>query len=121
MRAMLVHPGASRFIFDVRIPYSEAALAACLGGAPESSCSEGTARRMAAKALEGGTLGIACTAALRTTRDRKGEDRAHLCFKTTDREEHRCIDLPVLSREEQDEYLSRELIARLADFLGVAP
>mgnify|MGYP001823751362 CR=1 FL=1 len=117
VHALLSHPGASRFVVDVRIPYSPESLAEFLGETPESACSEETARRMAAKALDGATLGVACTAALQTNRERRGADRAHVCFLTADAAFAQSLEIPTGSRREQEAVLSGKLLRLLADFV----
>ncbi|MDZ8119832.1 CinA family protein [Pontiella sp. NLcol2] len=118
VHAMLVHPGASRFVLDVRIPYSAEALEKFLGDKPVSACSEAAARLMAAKALESGTLGVACTAALQTNRARKGADRAYICIQSLEKTVCKRIDLEPGTRAEQDTTLSEILLTLLADFVG---
>lgn len=82
--------GASRTLLDARIPYSSAALAELLGGAPKQACSEATARAMAMRAFQqarelGSTqpFGLGCSASLATDRVKKGEHRAHAAIQTT--------------------------------------
>ncbi|QBG47489.1 hypothetical protein EGM51_08830 [Verrucomicrobia bacterium S94] len=119
VHAMLIHPGASRFVLDVHIPYSPEALEVFIGEKPASACSGECARKMAARALEKGTLGIACTAALQTNRKRKGADRAYVCIQSAEKTVCRKIDLEPAARAEQDVVLSEHIIRLLAGFLGV--
>lgn len=116
VHCVLVHPGASRFVLDVRIPYSAEALEDFLGEKVASACSEETARKMAAKALEKGTLGVACTAALRTNRERKGADRAFICIQSAEKTVCERIDLEPDSRGAQDAYLSGVLLSMVSKF-----
>ena len=116
VQCMLSHPGASRFVLDVRIPYSPEALEEFLGKMPESACSEETARLMAVKALEKGTLGVACTAALQTNRERKGKDRAYICIQSETKTVCERVDIDSGSRAEQDAYVSGMLLTLLAQF-----
>ncbi len=116
VQAMLSHPGASRFVLDVRIPYSPEALQDFLGTKPASACSEETARRMAAKALEKGTLGVACTAALQTNRARKGADRAFICIQSARKTVCEKIEVPPGTRTEQDAFVSGRLLTLLAEY-----
>jgi nicotinamide mononucleotide (NMN) deamidase PncC len=117
VHCMLAHPGASRFVKDIRIPYSPEALEDFLGEPPESACSEKTARLMAAKALEKSTMGIACTAALQTNRTRKGADRAFICIQSQKKTACKCIDLDPGTRSEQDAFVSGMLLALIAEFV----
>ncbi len=116
VHCMLSHPGASRFVLDIRIPYSAAALEDFLGEKPDSACSEMTARLMAAKALEKGTLGIACTAALQTSRKRKGADRAFICIQSAQKTVCEKIEVEPGTRAEQDAFVSGMLLTLLARF-----
>ncbi len=116
VHCILSHAGASRFVLDVRIPYSAEALEDFLGVKPETACSEETARRMAAKALKKGTLGVACTAALQTNRERKGADRAYICIQSLDKTVCEKIDLEPGTRAEQDAFVSGMLLSMLAQF-----
>ena len=124
--ALLSHPGASRFVLEVQVPYSPGALAAYLGGEPARACSESTARAMADRALEHAAglgaerpLGVACTAALQTSRPRRGNDRAFVCFRRAGEEAFlQRLELSGTSRKEQEEELSTALLRALAGFVG---
>lgn len=125
IHAMLAHPGASRFVVDVRIPYSAEALHDFLGEQPASACSEETARRMAKTALEYAmrntqyAIAIACTAALQTNRERKGADRAYICIQSAEKMVFERIDLEPGTRGEQDAWVSGQILSMLAEFVGV--
>lgn len=85
-QAILAHPGASRFVLDVSIPYSTKAFENYL--IPErfegSFCSEAAAVELAKSAYDQAiyyapneeVVGISCTAAIKTSRVRRGSDRA---------------------------------------------
>lgn len=82
---LLSVPGASAFVLEARVPYSPAALAEWLGREPEQSCSRETALAMAvvawqrASQLAGSsatTIGVGCTAALTSSRPKRGDHRA---------------------------------------------
>ncbi|WP_136077971.1 hypothetical protein [Pontiella desulfatans] len=124
VHAMLAHPGASRFVLDIRIPYSPDALAGFLGKTPASSCSEDAARAMAqvafdhASSLTHHALGIACTAALQTKRTRRGADRAHICIQSAGQTVCEKVDVAPGSRSQQDAFLSGVLLDRIAEFVG---
>jgi hypothetical protein len=132
IHALMSHPGASRFVLEIQMPYSPPAMFDYLGESPDSFCSEAAASTMAGRAYERALIftlphgdgspimGIACTAALQTNRERKGADRAFLCIKTRKREEVRKIDLQSDTRAEQEEFLSSALLDFIAEFLGVA-
>ena len=125
VHALLSYSGASRFVVEAQVPYSTAALAAYLGMFPSQACSEPTARAMAAKALEragelGGKnpLGVACTAALKTRRVRRGSDRAFFCFQSLEKIFFQRVEIPEGSRAEQELFLSNRMLSDLAKFLA---
>ncbi len=127
VHALLVHPGASRFVIDVRIPYSPEALAEYLGDVSGPACSGKTAMQLGVTALnrasrlqshDSHTLGIACTAALQTNRIRRGSDRAFVCIKSAEREWVQQIKIEHGSRTEQEDALSAELLEVIAKFVG---
>lgn len=124
VHAMLVHPGASRFVLDVQVPYSRDAMNAFLEESPVSYCSEDTARKMAEKALEKGAcfaervVGIACTAALRTFHDRADPDRAYLCICSVERKLCETVELEPDKRQEQDAVVSDALLSLIARFVA---
>ena len=131
VHALLSHPGASRFVLEVQIPYTQRAMFDYLGETIESACSAETARTMAGRAFERAVvftltepvkipiLGIACTAALQTTRERRGEDRAHIHIKSRDNELARKIEFQSSDRKRQEEELGRALLESIAQFVGV--
>ena len=131
VHALLTHPGASRFILEAQIPYSPPAMFDYLGEKLDGFCSESAAQTMAERAYERALiftlsgdspqpiLGIACTAALQTTRERKGSDRAFLCIKSRKRETVRMLEVEPGSRADQEEVVSTALLQFIADFLRV--
>jgi nicotinamide mononucleotide (NMN) deamidase PncC len=124
VHALLSRPGASRFVFDVRIPYGQKAMDDLLGDVPLSYCSEATAKKMAQTAFNHASrfttqaLGIACTAALQTNRERGDDDRACLCICSADRTVWQTVELSGGSREEQDALVSKELLSYIARFVA---
>ena len=128
IHALLSHPGASRFLIEAQIPYSPEALSVYLGEAPSQFCSEETARQLAARALEHASsltphpsplnIGIACTAALQTTRERKGSDRAFICIQSSDKELLHKLELSPGNRAEQENVVSEMLLGLMAGFVG---
>ena len=80
MHALMAHPGASRFVLEVQMPYTVAAMRDYLGEEPEASCSEAAAVLLSERAYERAMIftlpvgddspimGVACTAALQTIR-----------------------------------------------------
>lgn len=92
---LLTVPGASRTVLEAAVPYSQAALAAWLGAAPEHACSNRTARAMAMAAFERAQrwaqasseplpalAGVACTASLASDRPKRGAHRIHVACQT---------------------------------------
>lgn len=130
VHALVSHPGASRFVLEVQIPYTVPAMRDYLGEEPQGSCSEETALLLAERAYERAMvftlpvgdsspiLGIACTAALETIRERKGADRAYLAIRSRKRQEVRKLELETGTRQDQEETVSRALLAFIAEFLG---
>ncbi len=129
--ALLSHPGASRLVLELQIPYSDHAMFDYLGKEIGPSCSEEAAITMAGRAFEravvfslrattpSSILGIACTAALQTTRERKGADRACICIKSRKDQVVYKIEFNGGDRFEQEERLTEELLNCIAAFLGV--
>ena len=124
---ILKHPGASRFVLEAIIPYSAPALIDYLDeDVMQAVCAE-TAEAMAEVAYERGRrldpfselVSVSCTAALKTSRHRRGDDRAHLCLKTKERCYARKVDLPDGSREDQETVLSQTIIRFINEYIGV--
>jgi len=91
--ALLQTPGASRSVLEATSPYSTAALADWLGGAPAQACAAETARSMAmasffrARELAPDAppdrlLGVGCTASLASDRPKRGDHRLHVATQT---------------------------------------
>jgi nicotinamide mononucleotide (NMN) deamidase PncC len=126
VHAILAHPGASRFVLDVQIPYCPEALAEYLGHEPVSACSEETARQLAQTAFNHASrltsraaLGVACTAALQTTRARRGSDRAFICIQSSDRTIFQPLEIDPGTRSQQDAWVSGSLLAKMYECVGV--
>lgn len=89
--ALVGIPGSSAVVDEALVPYARAAVDALLGGPQESYCGPRAARRLAMAAwqrgLRAGTpaasaVGVACTASLATTREKRGEHRAVVAVQT---------------------------------------
>ncbi|MCC7264725.1 MAG: hypothetical protein IT369_19590 [Candidatus Latescibacteria bacterium] len=128
---LLNHPGASRAVLEFQVPYGGAALAAYLGQTGPHGASAETARAMASRAYqrarafdpEGAVLGVGCTAALATSRDRRGEDRAHIALRA-DHEYHLYqlqFEKGAADRLAQEELLSRVVVEAVAAGCGLTP
>jgi hypothetical protein len=130
VHALLVHPGASRFVLEAQIPYSPEAMFGYLGETLGQFCSAEAAAVMAERALERALvfslstgnnvplLGISCTAALQTTRVRRGNDRAFICLKSRREKMVREVELSPGSRAEQEGEVSTALLNLIAEFVG---
>ena len=130
LHALLLHPGASRFVLEAQIPYSPEAMFDYLGEEMEQFCSEKAAATMAGRAFERALIcrmagrehfpivGIACTAALATNRQRRGHDRAYLCLKARHSQKTRSLELSPGSRVGQDEEVGSVLLNMIAEFVG---
>jgi hypothetical protein len=128
---LLDHPGASRAVVEIQIPYHAGALRDYLGAPGPHRVASKTAVHLAGRAfvrarqLAGGSrpIGLGCTAALATRRVRKGEDRAWVAVRL-DRE-YRLYELRfargAAGRLEQEEILSRLALAALDAACCVAP
>lgn len=121
---LLSEPGASATVLEARVPYAAAALRELLGSKPDQACSAATARAMAMaafqRALELTSLdpdaaveeqeifGLACTASLATTRQKKGAHRAHIALQSA--AATYTVDLPLSgSRAEEEDTLLETL------------
>ncbi|MFL2860822.1 MAG: hypothetical protein ACJZ85_04740 [Pontiellaceae bacterium] len=127
--SLLRVPGASRFVLEASVPYHKAALRAFLGTEPVSLCCSKVAGEMARIAYdramrwsgrESHCVGIACTAALQTRRERMGSNRAHLSVVLDRKRYYRLITLPAGTREDQELYLGRELLVYVHACLELA-
>ena len=126
LNALLTTPGASRFVVEAHVPYSPEALERFLGETSEHSVSSATACSLARKAFENvgqaGSLshvmGVSCTAALQTDRERRGEDRAFICIKTVEAEKLYALCFSKTSRAEQEALLSDWLLVLIAQAVG---
>ena len=85
---LLAVPGASRTVLDAVIPYSQAAQSAFLGTMVEQSVTAEAAAALARAAYQRAVqlstdetvplIGLSCTAALATDRQKKGDHRVHI-------------------------------------------
>lgn len=121
LNALLTTPGASRFVIEAHVPYSPEALERFLGETPEQSVSPETASKLAQTAVRGrdaGVIGVSCSAALMTDRQRRGEDRAFICIKTGEVEKLYSLYFSKTSRAEQEALLSDWLLVLIAQAVG---
>lgn len=133
---LLLVPGASRTVLEVTVPYAALALAQ-FTGQTSAAVSVDTAQRMARSALERArllrpsdttpVLGVGCTAALVTDRERRGTDRA--CLAIAGQTEVLSWEFTLdkasaaraaIGREAQDRVISDQVLQALAHASGVA-
>ena len=126
---LLNHPGASRAIIEAQVPYSERALAAYLASAGPHQASEQTARDMAGRAFVRaasfvepgqGCIGVGCSAALATSRPRRGADRGCIALRLacTYRLYTLRFEKGAADRLEQEEVLSRLALEAIVEACG---
>lgn len=97
---LLSVPGASRTMLEVKVPYSTSSLAEVLGHEPEAAYASSetaaelarAAYRQAANLSEFGAaiLGVGCTCALTTDREKRGEHKARQVLGGIDRSRRPC-------------------------------
>tara|TARA_B100000686_G_C16764606_1_gene960936 strand:- start:180 stop:1364 length:1185 start_codon:yes stop_codon:yes gene_type:complete len=126
------HPGASKAFIEAHVPYQVEALEDFLQLSQSLPANAETARLMAHQSYrrltkfcsnsdsdsedrKSNLVGVGCTAALTTTRKRRGEDRAFISLRKNDAYEIVSLSFSkgASDRIEQEEVLSRELIALL--------
>ena len=90
---LLLVPGASRTVIEALVPYSFPAISHLIGYPPDQAVSEEVAKQMALACLRRAeelvevntpVAGVACTAALVTDRQRRGDNRAHIAVATSE-------------------------------------
>ena len=126
---LLTVPGASRTLLEAVVPYSDPALAAWLGGRPDSACSPRTARAMAMAAFrrawqydpESSPAGVACSAGLTTDRPRRGTNRAHVALQTVSSTTIWSLDMlkDRRSRHEEENLVGHLLLNMAAEACGL--
>ena len=120
--------GASRTVLEATVPYHGNALRAYLNHTPEQACSARTARHMAMAAWQRARLidvgapvyGLGCTAAIKTNRRRKGEQRCHIAVQGA------ALTLEInvepgrnQSRRKQEQIIKEIIINTMAEILGL--
>ena len=120
LHQLLTTPGASQFVLDAKIPYSFPALIRWTKSETlTQAVSIETVRLMSENALARARqldpfepiIGIACTAALQTNRDRRGSDHACLAISIEKQPTQMLnVSIPLGTRDEQEAYLSEELL-----------
>ena len=123
---LLLVPGASRTVLEVQVPYSFSALSDLLGYPPEQAVSQEVAEKMAlacqvrAEQLSEGSLptaGVACTAALVTDRQRRGDNRAHIALATSGSlaSSHVALEKGLHDRVTEDRIVSDEVLRMIGN------
>lgn len=126
---LLNHPGASHSIIEVQVPYSEQALAAYLASAGPHGANEQTSRDMAGRAFVRaasfaepgqGCIGVGCSAALATSRLRRGADRGCIALRLEGAYRLYTLrfDKGAADRLEQEEVLSRLALEAIVEACG---
>jgi len=126
---LLSVPGGSRTVLEASVPYAEESLGEYLGRRPESFCSVPTSRDMAIRAQQRArwlapgapTVGVGCTASLRSDRPKRGDHRFHVSVHTGVRTYTHSLVLVKESRdrEGEEEVLDRVLLNALAEAFGL--
>lgn len=127
---LLTVPGASKTVLEVVVPYSSSSLKELLGKSPNQAVSLATAREMASACLErAGILdpgnievaGVACPAALTTSRSRRGDNQAWVVVSTHEKnyEFHLELDKDVDKRVDEDRIVSDMLLKSIGIAMGV--
>ena len=119
---LFAEPGASRTVIDAQVPYSTFALDEFTRTKADQHVSAGEAQLMAERALERARLldsdhsghplaGVACTAAIATDRVRRGENRCHIAFATSDG--RGAVLSLVMTKGDRDRACEENLVSRL--------
>ncbi len=126
---LLSVPGGSRTVLEAAVPYAEESLAEYLGRRPESSCFAPTSRDMAIRAEQRArwlapgapTVGVGCTASLRSDRPKRGDHHFHVSVHTGVRTTTHSLVLVKEARDRtaEEEVLDRVLLNALAEAFGV--
>ena len=118
-------PGASKTVLEIQIPYSDNSMSDVLGYMPEQFVSEQTGLDMARRAFERSlilrtqnerVIGVACTAAITTDRDRHGDNHAYICLWTADARhvEHLTLEKGIRDRQSEDHIISQSIINHIS-------
>ena len=128
---LLLVPGASRTVLEASVPYSFSALSDILGYPPEQAVSTEVAEQMAlachrrAEQLAERSVpmaGVACTAALVTDRQRRGDNRAHIAIATPQSltSSHIALEKGLHDRVTEDRIVSDEVLRMIGNSAEVA-
>ena len=120
--------GVSQLVLEAIVPYHPKSLSKFLGSTQTYACNSRTARAMAmesfkrAKGIAGSSsvIGLGCTAALRTTRERRGKDRCHVCVQSSTTS--RTLDMQLdqsLTRAQQEKQCRQLIFVAIANALSL--
>ena len=138
----LSEPGASGVVMEATVPYSKSAFKTYLGeemvNELDRYCSADTAKLLArrsrqvaathflrdhgfAEASEANIFGVACTASLVTSSQKKGDHRAHIAVATAEGISQYSVTLQKneRTRREEDEIVSKVIVEAIAQAAGV--
>lgn len=118
--------GASKTLLEASIPYSNASLNHYIGEVPEQYVSKSTALSMAKSAYFKGAkyhndfsdvVGLSCTGAISTNRERKGENQAFIAMWSPKLKyvQHVLINKGQRSRVEEEELISSLIIKSIEE------
>lgn len=126
---LLKHGGASAVLLYAVVPYAPEALADFIGSKPEKAVSELTARQMAVSAYhkarefsdEPGVFGLGATCVLQKAGTERAGREHKICvaYQTELKTAVYSIELPHISRVEEEDIASEIIIQVIADAVGV--
>ncbi len=121
-------PGASSTLLEATIPYHSAALKRFVSASSPQGCNTYTARAMAMAAYmsarkiapDDNVIGVGCTAAIATNRERKGADRCHIAVQAAGFTTSYDLELAkTQTREEQETVCRNAIIEAMASAVNV--
>ena len=128
---LLAVPGGSQSVLECVVAYSAAALSDWIGGTPDQSCSEATARAMAMAAFErarqlaargkdndpGSLVGVGATASLVSDRPKRGPHRIHVAWQSATQTSAYTLELHKgkRGRREEEEVCATLILTAIAD------
>tara|TARA_B100000519_G_scaffold203311_1_gene225516 strand:+ start:3395 stop:4534 length:1140 start_codon:yes stop_codon:yes gene_type:complete len=130
---LLEVPGASNSLIEANVPYSVKSMTAHLNSTPENFVSSSTSLMMAEQAYRRGVklrssnnkiVGVSCTAAISTSRKRKGDNQAFISFwsDSVRNTVHIKFMKGKLTRREEEELVSQSIIEFLhEEIFGESP
>ena len=130
---LLEVPGASNSLLEANVPYSQKSMTSLLNSIPENFVSSSTSLIMAEQAYRRGVklrssnnkiVGVSCTAAISTSRKRKGNNQAFISFWSDSIRNtvHIKFMKGKLTRREEEELVSQSIIEFLhEEIFGESP